>query len=139
SFSIEPLLSGIEYPQGPIEQMLFAQRVAKHEGMYPFNRLARLTFTDPAVNKAFPGGVPLDETVLIGEEDGNASVLHLCVRSGHNALKIATGYCPNREIKIHDQYRHAIIHRKLSDTEINAVFSHLWDNMEQIRPKHRTV
>lgn len=138
SLNIESLLYGIENPKGAINQVLFAKRLAEHEGMRFFNRLARLTFTDPAINKALAGAVPLDETLLVGYEGWNDAELHLCIRSGQSACRIATGYFPNREISIHDEYRHAIILRKLSDKEIQQVFAYIWDNLELIQPKQGT-
>ncbi|MDX3916931.1 MAG: hypothetical protein QHC79_25540 [Pseudosphingobacterium sp.] len=137
SFNIESLLYGIENPKGPIEQVLFATKMAEHQGMRSFNRLALLTFTDLTINKALPGAIPLDETLLHGYEGRNDTVLHLCIRSGRSALNIATGYFPKRKISIHEEYRHAIILRKLSDTEINRIFSYVWNNLGLIQPKRR--
>ena len=139
SFNIETLLFGIENPKGAIEQVLFAKMMAEHEGMPYCNRLAKLTFTDPAVNKALPGAVPLDETLIIGYEGWSNNTLHLCIRSGRSACKIATGSFPNREIEIYDDYRHAIIPRKLSDKDIQEIFNHIWDNMEAIQPNPKPI
>lgn len=135
SFSIESLLYGIENPKGPIAQVLFAKKIAEHEGMRSFNFLTRLTFTDPSLNKAFPGAMPLDETLLLGHEGFNDAVMHLYIRSGQRACKMATAYFPTREITVDDQYRHALILRKLSNEEINQVFTYAWNNLELIRPK----
>ncbi|MDX3913919.1 MAG: hypothetical protein QHC79_10320 [Pseudosphingobacterium sp.] len=134
SFSIETLLFGIENPKGAIEQVLFAKTMAEHEGMPYCNRLAKLTFTDPTVNKALPGAVPLDETLILGYEGWSDNTLHLCIRSGRSACKIATGSFPNREIDIYDDYRQAIMLRKLSDKDIKEIFNYVWDNMEVIQP-----
>lgn len=134
-FNIESLLYGIENPKGAIAQVQFAQNLAEHEGMPRFNLLAKVTFDDPAINKALPGAYPMDETLLIGYEGWNECVLHLCIRSGRSTCKIATVHFPNREVSIHEQYRHALILRTLSDSEIKAVFEHAWNNMEAVRPK----
>lgn len=139
SFSIETLLFGIENPKGAIEQVLFATKMAEHEGMPYCNRLAKLTFTDPTVNKALPGAVPLDETLILGYEGWSDTTLHLCIRSGRSACKIATGSFPNREINIYDDYRHAIILRKLSDKDIKEIFNYVWDNMEVIQPNPNPI
>jgi len=134
SFSIESLLYGIENPKGPIQQVLFAKKVAEHEGIFSFNRLARLTFTDPAINKPLPGGASLDETLLIGYEGWSDAILHLCVRGGQSTLKIATGELPGKRVTIHSQYRDAILQGKLSDKEIKEIFSYVWKNLEEIQP-----
>ncbi len=133
TFDIESLLHGMENPTGAIEQVLFAQRIAEHEGMRLCNRLARLTFADPAINKALTGAVPLDETLLVGHEGWNEAEWHLCIRSGKSALKIAAAYFPSGEIFIHDEYRHAIIYRKLTDREIRMVFTHVWRQLARIQ------
>jgi len=134
SFKIESLLNGIENPTGPIVQVLFAKRLAEHEGVFSFDRLACITFDNPKVNKAFTGGTPLDETLLIGNHYSDESELHLCVRAGNSCLKIATGYLPDRNIVFHPQYRHEILLDKLSDKEIEQVFNHVWDNPQSIEP-----
>ncbi|WP_026769744.1 hypothetical protein [Asinibacterium sp. OR53] len=139
SYSIETLLFGIENPKGAIEQVLFANKMAEHEGMPHCNRLAKLTFTDLTVNRALPGAVPLDETLILGYEGWSDSTLHLCIRSGRSACKIATGSFPNREIEIYDDYRHAILLRKLSDKDIKEIFNHVWDNMELIQPNPNPI
>ena len=133
-FNIESLLYGIESPKGAIEQVIFAKKVAEHEGLQFSNRLARVTFDNPAINKEMPGAVPLDETLLLGYEGWNDTVLHLCIRSGRSVCKIATGYSSNREVTIHDEYRHAIILRKLTDRQIREFFNHVWNNLQCIQP-----
>lgn len=137
SFKIESLLYGIENPRGGIEQVLFAQKVAKHEGMDFFDCLARLTFDNIKINKAFPGGTPTDETLVIGHQRGNGTVIHLCVRAGQSTLKIATAYLPSKEVIVHNEYNTAILQGKLSVVEINGIFNHIWKNMEQIQPRAR--
>lgn len=139
SFSIETLLFGIENPKGAIQHVFFAKMMAENEGMPYCNRLAKLTFTDPAINKALPGAVPLDETLILGYEGLNDSILHLCIRSGRSACKIATGSFSNREINIYDDYRHAIILHKLSDKDIKEMFNYVWDNMELIQPNPNPI
>lgn len=134
SFSIKTLLFGIENPKGAIEQVLFAKMMAEHLGMPCCNCLAKLTFADTNINKALSGAVPLDETLIIGYEGWNDNTLHLCIRSGRTACKIATGSSTNREIEIFDDYRNAIILRKLSEKEIMEIFNYVWDNMEIIQP-----
>ncbi|MDV4043687.1 hypothetical protein CMT37_12770 [Elizabethkingia anophelis] len=133
SFSIEPLLFDTENPKGAIELVLFANKMAEHENMPYCNRLVKLIFTDPKINKA-PGAVPLDETLIIGYEDWNHCALHLCVKSGRSTCKIATGNFPDREINIYDDYRRAIILCKLSDKDIKEIFNYMWDNMNMIKP-----
>jgi len=134
SFRIESLLYGIENPKGAIEQVLFAKKVAEHEGLQTFNRLARATFDDPAINKALPGATPLEDTLLLGYEGWNDTVLHLCVRSGKSACKIATGYLIDRKVIVHNEYCHALLLRKLSVIEISEFFDQVWDNLESIQP-----
>ncbi|WP_435522952.1 hypothetical protein [Chryseobacterium indoltheticum] len=51
-FSVESLLFGIENPKGNIEQVLFAKKLAEHEGIPNCNRLAKLSFADEFVNTA---------------------------------------------------------------------------------------
>src|SRR5690606_27454482 len=137
SFKIETLLFGIENPKGAIEQVLFAKTVATHEGIEPFNCLACLTFTDPTINKAFSGGLPMDETLLIGYEGWSDAILHLCIKSGQSTLKVATGYLLSKEDTIHSEYRNDILLRKLSDKEIKEIFTHVWNNLDEIRPNPR--
>lgn len=139
SFKIETLLFGIENPKGAIEQVLFAKKVATHEGIAFFNRLACLTFTDPTINKAFSGGVPMDETLLIGYEGWSDAILHLCIKSGQSILKVATGCLLSQEVTIHSEYRNAILLCKLSDKEIKEIFTHVWSNLDEIRPNPRPI
>lgn len=133
-FKFESLLYGVDIFKGAIEQVLFAKKVAEYEGLRSFNRLARVTFGDPAINREMQGAVPLDETLLIGYEGWNDTVLHLCIRSGKSACRIATAYSQNRKVIIHREYRDAFIVRKLTDTELSELFSHAWDNPQTIQP-----
>ena len=139
SFTIETLLFGIENPKGAIEQVLFAKKVARHEGIECVNRFARLTFSDPTLNKTLPGGVSLDETLLIGHEGWDDAIVHLCIKSGQSNLKVASGDLLNKDVTIHDEYRNAILLRKLSDREIKEVFNYLWSNLDEIRPNPRPI
>jgi hypothetical protein len=134
-FEIESLLFGIENPKGKIEQVLFASKMAEYEGMPDCNRLARLTFDDITVNKAFAGAVTMDETLVLGYEGWNDSMLHLCIRSGISAVRIATGSFPSREIVMYDDYKEAILLNKLSEKQIEEIFNELWNNMDLIQPK----
>lgn len=133
-FIIESLLHGIEYPKGKIEHMIFAEKVAKYEGMNYFNRLAQVKFEDLQINKAFPGGIPLDETLLIGLDNYTDVRLVLCIKSKHDTCKIATGVSSNRIVKIEDQYRDVILLKKLTDKQITELFNFVWDNLEVIQP-----
>jgi sugar diacid utilization regulator len=134
-FSIESLLFGIENPKGNIEQVLFAIKMAEHEGMPKCNRLARLTFNDTKVNQPVAGAVSLDETLILGYEGWNDSVLHLCIRSGRSAVRIASGSFPSREIVMYEEYREAILLNKISDKQIEEFFKELWNNMDLIQPQ----
>lgn len=138
-FNIESLLHGIEYPKGKIEHMLFAEKVAAHEGMEHFNRLAQVRFEDPQINKAFPGGIPLDETLLIGLDNYTDVRLLLCIKSKHDTCKIASGDSSNRKIKIHDEYRDVILLQKLADKQISEIFNFVWDNLEVIQPSLKRI
>jgi hypothetical protein len=80
-FEIESLLYGIENPIGNIELVLFARKMAEYEGLPNCNRLAKLSFADDSVNKALAGAVCLNETLVLGYEGWNDSMLHLCIRS----------------------------------------------------------
>lgn len=134
-FEIESLLFGIENPKGNIEQVMFARKMAEFEGMPNCNRLARLIFTDDRVNKEIMGAVSLDETLVLGYEGWNNSVLHLCIRSGKTAVRIATASFPSQEIVIYEDYREAILLNKLSKRQIEEIFNDLWNNMDLIQPK----
>ncbi|MDR2272038.1 MAG: hypothetical protein LBF27_14125 [Sphingobacterium sp.] len=138
-YSIEPLLHGIEYPKGKIEHVIFAQKVARHEGMDRFNRLAQVRFEDPQINKAFPGGVPLDETLLIGLDNYKDVKLHLCIRSKQSTCKIASGNSSSRKIIIDDTYRNVILLKKLSNKQIAEIFNFVWDNLELIQPNPKRI
>lgn len=139
SFKIESLLSDIEFPKGPIEQVMFSHRLAVHEGDDNYNRLARVIFSDPEINKAFYGTPSVNETLLIGLETYKGSVLHLCGRSETSCLKIATGQFPDRKITFHNEYRDAVLPRKLSDNQILDIFNTVWDNMRSIQPHNGTI
>lgn len=136
-FEIESLLFGIENPKGKIEQVLFAGKMAEYEGMPNCNRLAQLIFNDDTVNKAITGAVPLDETLVLGYEGWNDSMLHLCIRSGRSAVKIATGSFLSREIVMYEDYREAILSNKLSEIPIEGIFNELWTHMDLIQPKRK--
>ncbi len=136
-FSVESLLFGIENPRGNIEQVLFAMKMAEYEGIENCNRLAKLSFGDDTVNKAFSGAVAMDETLILGHEGWSDSTLHLCIRSGRSAVRIATGHFPSQEIVMFEDYREAILLHKLSEKEIEEVFNELWNNMDMLQPKSK--
>lgn len=136
-FSVDSLLFGIENPKGNIEQVLFAMKMAEYEGIENCNRLAKLSFEDDNVNKALSGAVAMDETLILGHEGWGDSTLHLCIRSGRSAVRIATGNFPGREIVMYDDYKNAILLNKLSDKQIEEIFVELWNNMDLIQPKPR--
>ena len=136
-FEIESLLFGIENPKGNVELVLFARRMAEYEGMPNCNRLARLIFTDDTVHQALAGAVSLDETLVLGYEGWSDSVLHLCIRSGRNAVRIATGSFPSREIVMYEEYGEAILLNKLSEKQIEEIFNELWNNMDLIQPRSK--
>lgn len=136
-FSVDSWLFGIENPKGNIEQILFARKMAEYEGIENCNRLAKLNFEDDNINKAFLGAVAMDETLVLGYEGWSDSSLHLCIRSGRSAVRIATGSFPSREIIMYDDYRNAILLNKLSEKQIEAVFNELWNNMDLIQPQPR--
>ncbi|WP_333887342.1 hypothetical protein [Sphingobacterium siyangense] len=138
-FNIESLLHGIEYPKGKIEHMLFAEKVAHHEGMDFFNRLAQVSFLDSRINKAFAGGVRLDETLLIGLYNYEVIKLHLCIRSGQSCCKIATADSRNRKVKIYKDYRDVILMRKLTDNHIFEIFNFVWGNLEILYPNPKPL
>lgn len=134
TFKIESLLYGIENPKGAVKQVIFAQKVAKYEGMKFFNCLARLTFDNSTINRAFPNAVPTDETLLIGHQGARDTVLHLCIRAGQSTLRVATAYLQSNEVTIHSEYKNAMLLRKLSNVEISQIFSNIWDDIELIQP-----
>lgn len=136
-FSVESLLIGIENPKGDIEQVLFARKMAEYEGMKNCNRLAKLNFEDDTINKAFSGAVAMDETLVLGYEGWSDSTLHLCIRSGRSALRIATGSFPSRKIIMYDDYRNTILLNKLSEKQIENIFIELWNDMDLIQPKSK--
>lgn len=136
-FRIESLLHGIEDPKGPIEQVLFAQKVGKHEGLETCNLLALITFENHSINKAIPGANPKDETLFIGLEEMDKTVLHLCIRAGKSVCKIATGKksrTSKTKVIIHQEYGDTIFLAKLSDDEINQLFAFAWENPDTIMP-----
>lgn len=134
SFSVQPLLYNTEDLKGPIPQVFFARQFAEHEGAFYYNRLARVSFERPGINKAIPGAVPLIETLLLGEQQSEHSTLHLCIRAAHSCCKVATGYYPKRTIVIHTEYRHALLLDQLSDKEIEQVYTYIWNHPESIMP-----
>lgn len=134
-FEIESLLFGIEDPKGNLEQVLFARKMAEFEGMPNCNRLVKLIFKDNTVNQALAGAVDLDETLVLGYEGWNDSVLHLCIRSGRSAVRMAMGSFPSREIVMYEDYREALLFNKLSENQIEEIFNLLWTHMDLIQPK----
>ncbi|MFL9835513.1 hypothetical protein [Chryseobacterium terrae] len=134
-FLVESLLFGIENPKGNIEQVLFANKMAKHEGIPNCNRLAKLSFADESVNRAVAGAVSLDETLVLGYEGWSDCVLHLCVRSGITTIRMATGSFPSREIVMYEDYSNAVLLDKLSEEQIKEVFDFIWNNMDLMQPK----
>jgi len=136
-FSVESLLFGIENPRGSIEQIMFARKMAGYEGIENCNRLAKLSFEDDTVNKALSGAVAMDETLILGHEGWSDSRLHICIRSGRSAVRIATGSFPSREIIMYDDYRNAILLNKLSEKQIKEIFSEVWTHMDLIQPKSK--
>lgn len=133
-FRIQNLLYNTADSKGPIVQVLFARQFTEYEGAFSFNRLARVTFENAAINKALPEAMPLEEILLLGEEGFNHSTLHLCIRGKNTVCRIATGYYPNRVAVVHDDYRQAILLDKLTDNQIHEVFTYVWDHPETIQP-----
>lgn len=136
-FTVDSLLFGIENPRGKTEQIMFARKMAEYEGIENCNRLAQLSFEDSSINRAFSGAVAMGETLILGYEGWSDSRLHICIRSGRSAVRIATGSFPNQEIIIYDDYKNAILLNKLSDKQIEEIFIALWNNMDLIQPKSR--
>ncbi|WP_312079251.1 hypothetical protein [Chryseobacterium sp.] len=124
----QSLLFGMENPGGNIEQVMFANKMALSEGISNCNRLARLNFENPNINRAFSGEVAFDETLLIGYEGWSDCVLHLCIRIGLQAIKIATGSFPSWQVTFYDDYKKAVMVGKLLEEEIREVFSFVWGN-----------
>jgi len=134
-FSVESLLFGFENPKGNIEQVLFAKKMAEHEGISNCNRLAKLSFADESVNKAVAGAVSLNETLVLGYEGWSDCVFHLCIRSERTAIRMATGSFPSREIVMYEDYSNAVLLDKLSEEQIKEVFDFVWNNMDLMQPK----
>ncbi|WP_367209120.1 hypothetical protein [Sphingobacterium sp. R2] len=139
SFTITSLLYGFDNPKGSIENVLFAKKVAKHEGFEFFNRIANVAFDDCTINKAMPGSMPLYETILLAYEFGGDITLHLCIKGEKSTCRIATGSFKDKSVNIHNEYNHAMLLNKLSDIEINKIFNHVWDNIEIIQPIPRIL
>lgn len=133
-FTIQNLLYNTEDLRGPIPQVLFAQRFAEYEGAFGYNRLARVVFENEATHKALPGAVPLEETLLLGKEGFDYSTLHLCIRGKNTCCRVATGYFPKRVMVVQDDYRDAILLHKLTDREIQQIFTRVWDHPEDLQP-----
>ncbi|GAB3427980.1 hypothetical protein [Niabella aquatica] len=131
---MQPLLYNTEDLKGPLTQVFFARQFAEYEGAFYYNRLARVSFERPGVNKSIPGGIPLIETLLLGEKQSEHSTLHLCIRAAHSCCKVATGYHPSRTVVLHPEYRTALLLDYLSDKEIEQVFAYIWDHPEWIEP-----
>ncbi len=136
-FEIDSIVYGTEYPKSPIVQGLFAEKVAKQEKIRYSNCLARITFRDPSINRVLYGGVPLEETLLLGRENSYDAHFHICARAGQSALRIATGYFPKGKIVMHEQYHHALILRKLTEHEIRQILTYVMDNPDVLAHKLR--
>lgn len=134
-FSIDTVLIGTENTKGPIELVQFANRLTSDEGIFSFNRMATIKFNYPNINKALPGGVPTDDTLIIAQERGPDLDLYLCVKSGRNCCRVGTAHFPSAEIYIHDEYRHTIFLDKLAENEIEYVLNYVKENIELIQPK----
>ncbi|WP_286778660.1 MULTISPECIES: hypothetical protein [Sphingobacterium] len=135
NFSIESVLFGIENIKGPIQLVQFANRLASHEGIRSFNRMAVIKLSNLKINKALPNSVPTDETLIIANEIGPYLDIYLCIRSGKSCCRIATAHFPGGEVYIHDEYRHTILLDKLSDEEIKCPFNIVCDDPSIIQPK----
>ncbi|MCI3936525.1 hypothetical protein MQX03_04900 [Chryseobacterium aahli] len=109
--------------------------MAEYEGMPNCNRLARLIFSDDTLNNTLAGAVSMDETLVLGYEGWNDSMLHLCIKSGRGAIRIATGSFPSREIVMCEDYNEVILQNKLSEKQIEEIFNELWNNMDLIQPQ----
>jgi len=134
-FSIESILFGLENTRGPIELVQFANRLASHEGISWFNRMANIEFNNSSINKALPGGVPVDNTLVIGQERGEYLDLYLCIKSGRNCCRIATAHFPDGEVYIHDEYRHTVFLDKLNEDEIKSLLNYVRERIDLIYPK----
>lgn len=133
-FTIQPLLYDTPDLKGPIIQVFFAKQFMEEGGEFYYNRLARVTFEKPNINKSLPGAVPLIETLLMGEQKWDHSTLHLCIRGTGCYLKVATGYFPKRITTTHKEYGDALLLDKLTNKEIEGLFAYIWDHPESIKP-----
>ncbi len=128
SFIVQSLLFYTDQVKGPLEQVMFAQKIARFLQMDNFNQLARVEFSEPKVHKTFTGQELLIECLIIGNVTAGQGEQHIVVRAKETGLFVATGYLPERTVEFHEDYKSAILMEKLADADINLLFNYLWDN-----------
>lgn len=98
--------------------------------------MAFIEFNDPNINKELPGGVPVDNTVVIGQERVEYLDLYLCIKSRRNCCRIATAHFPDgEEVYIHDEYRQTVFLDKLTENEIKSLLNYVRERIDLIYPK----
>ncbi|MGE9310844.1 hypothetical protein ACLOAU_04340 [Niabella sp. CJ426] len=132
-FAIRSLIKGIEYPQAPIQQGLFAEDFAEQHG-FKFNRLAMLTIEIHSIHQPLAGAPSLYETLIIGQESLTDCLLHICIRGQYSYLTVASAIKSTGVITVSEDYNEAILMKKLSTRQIEEIFEYIWNNMTCIEP-----
>ena len=132
-FTIRSLIKGIEYPQAPIQQGLFAEDFAAQHG-FKFNRLAMLTMEIHSIHHPLAGAPSLYETLIIGQESLTDCTLHICIRGQYSYLTVASALKSTGVITVSEEYNEAILMKKLSIKQIEEIFQYIWNNRDSIDP-----
>jgi len=108
--------------------VLFAQEMATLAD-FKFNRLARVWFDDSMIFQQIEyRELTGYDALIIAAIYENDIWISLWVDRGVDGLPIAMGYQSDREIIITPVYKSATFERKLTDAEINELFTALFDD-----------
>lgn len=134
-FTIHNLLSlddeGYSGPMGPV---LFAKEMMSQVGL-KFNRLARIYFEDDEIfqNEEEYQSLTAHDILIIGQQFTNRLWLSLWIDEGIKGLPVAKAFT-GEPVTISKGYQSVEYAKKLTDQEIEQIFSYLFANPHEIDP-----
>jgi hypothetical protein len=137
-FSIQSLLEIKDGKvTGPMSPVLFAKEMAAQTET-KYNRLARVWFEDDQILQEMEeDGLTGYDTLLVGCQYKTDLLLCLWIDRGTGGLPVAMGYQSDGEILLTPIYEKSDFARKLTVTEIRALFDYVFTHPECLAIKGR--
>ncbi|MBS0027223.1 hypothetical protein ACTJJ0_12220 [Chitinophaga sp. 22321] len=138
-FTIQNLLSRKgDKISAPMSPMLFAKEMASQR-KEKFNRLARVWFEDETIHQVQEdGGYTGYDTLIIASQFANDLSLTLWVDEGTQGIPVALAFQSDKEVIITPAYSEAKYARKLSVSEIEEIFTYVFDNPSALDIQNET-